>query len=250
MTDTPRPSPSPAAGDREALARIIDPEVWATFDNSPMGQSARNRRRSIRDSLAKADQWLSAKRGEVEPALSAAIVRLESWAVDLARTREHEDDAKAFRLILTALTTLPTGSGDKAGSRDDRQRSVAEWCAAAFGVEHQTSVPQRGLRHAEEAIEAAQAARVDPAQLHALIDYIYAKPPGDLKQELGGSGVTLLALAAAAGVSADDAEAAELARVLAKPLKWFHDRNQVKNDAGFDALSYPSAALAQTEKAK
>lgn len=56
---------------------------------------------------------------------------------------------------------------------------------------------------------------------------------------MGGLGITVLALAAAAGLSADEAEQRELDRVLAKPLEWFHARNKVKNDAGFNALAYP-----------
>lgn len=68
-----------------------------------------------------------------------------------------------------------------------------------------------------------------------------AKEPGELSQELGGVGVTLLALAAAANVSADDAELTEIRRVLSKPLEHFWARNKVKNDAGFNALAYPSA---------
>jgi hypothetical protein len=126
-------------------------------------------------------------------------------------------------------------------ARDDRQQQVAEWCAAAFGAEHQASVPQRGLRMLEEAIEAYQATNGDPAVAHKLIDYIFAKEPGELFQELGGLGVTTLALAAAAGMSADNAEQTEVERVLSKPLKHFWARNKVKNDAGFDATAYPSA---------
>jgi NTP pyrophosphatase (non-canonical NTP hydrolase) len=123
--------------------------------------------------------------------------------------------------------------------RDERQARVFEWCVAAFGVDHSTNVEQRGLRLAEEAIEAAQAAKCDPATLHKLIDYIYAKPPGDLKQELGGVGLCVMAMANAAGFSADAAEEIEIARVLAKPLSFFAERNKVKNDAGFIAGQQP-----------
>jgi hypothetical protein len=132
---------------------------------------------------------------------------------------------------------------ERVASRDDRQRRVAEWCAAAFGAEHQSSVPQRGLRFLEEAIEAYQALSGSPEQAHKLIDYIFAKEPGELSQELGGVGVTLLALAEAAGISADAAEQREFGRVLSKPLSHFHARNQAKNDAGFNALAYPVEAL-------
>lgn len=120
-------------------------------------------------------------------------------------------------------------------ARKDRQRRVAQWCADAFGVEHASNIEQRGLRLAEEAIEAAQSAGCNPMTLHKLIDYIYAKPPGFLQQELGGVGLCVLAMANAAGFDADDEEITEINRVLSKPLSFFADRNKVKNEAGFIA---------------
>lgn len=119
-----------------------------------------------------------------------------------------------------------------AQTRDQRQAQAFDWMSAAFGPQ---TIVQRGVRLAEEAIEAAQAAEVPRDMLHKLVDHIYDRPAGDLRQELGGVGVTLLGLAAAAGLSADECEAAELARVLAKPLAFFAARNAAKNDAGFNA---------------
>jgi NTP pyrophosphatase (non-canonical NTP hydrolase) len=120
--------------------------------------------------------------------------------------------------------------------RDARQARVAEWCAAAFGIDQASSVEQRGLRLLEEAIEAYQAAGCNREQAHKLVDYVFARPPGKLAQELGGVGITTLALANACGASADAEEARELERVLSKPLAHFAARNQVKNDAGFAAI--------------
>lgn len=116
-----------------------------------------------------------------------------------------------------------------------RQSTVAQWCRAAFGEEQASSIEQRGLRLAEEAIEAAQAAGCDPATLHKLIDHIFAQPVGELGQELGGVGVCLLALADAGGFDADHEERREVDRVLSKPLAHFAARNAAKNAAGFIA---------------
>lgn len=95
------------------------------------------------------------------------------------------------------------------------------------------SVRQRALRMFEEAVELAQAAGNDPAQLHRLIDYVYARPVGTVESELGGVGVCLLALAAAANLSADETEQREVDRVMSRPIDHFSRRNQEKNDAGF-----------------
>jgi hypothetical protein len=124
-------------------------------------------------------------------------------------------------------------------ARDSRQQQIEAWCIAAFGHAEATSLPQRGLRLLEEAAEAAQAVSVDLAMAHHLLDVVWSKPAGEIGQELGGVGVTTLALAAAAGLWADEEEAREATRVLSKPIEHFRKRNQAKNDAGLRA-SLPS----------
>jgi hypothetical protein len=119
-------------------------------------------------------------------------------------------------------------------ARDELQRRVSQWCAAAFGDDHAASIEQRAVRFAEESIELAQACGADPAMLHRLIDHVYSRPVGDRAQEFGGVGVTLLALAQACKVSADDEERREFDRVLSIPLEHFARRNAAKNAAGFN----------------
>ena len=117
--------------------------------------------------------------------------------------------------------------------RNQRQADVFAWAQAAFTVEQATSLPQRGLRLLEEAIEAFQATGGDPGMAHRLVDYVFARPVGELRQELGGVGIGVLALAAAAGMSADEVERFEVERVLGRPLEHFQRRNAEKNAAGF-----------------
>jgi len=127
--------------------------------------------------------------------------------------------------------------------RDTRQHTIARWCAEAFGQEHASSLPQRGIRLLEEAIEAAQAAGCSADMAHRLVDFVFGRPVGELRQELGGVGLCLLALANAAGLSADDAEDEEARRVLSKPRAEFTARNAAKNAAGFDTTgAYPPAS--------
>ena len=117
--------------------------------------------------------------------------------------------------------------------RNHRQTMIAIWAREAFGEAEATSIPQRGLRLLEEAIEAFQACGGDEAMAHKLVSYVFARPPGTIGQELGGVAVTVLALAAAAGLSADEEECREVQRVLSKPLGEFTARNANKNAAGF-----------------
>ena len=118
-------------------------------------------------------------------------------------------------------------------SRGQRQEKVAIWAELAFGRDQATSLPQRGVRLLEEAIEAFQACGGDEAMAHKLVSFVFARPPGEVGQELGGVAVTVLLLAAAAGLSADEEECREVHRVLTKPVGEFTARNASKNAAGF-----------------
>jgi len=117
--------------------------------------------------------------------------------------------------------------------RDARQAMIIDWARMAFGEAEAMGIPQRGLRLLEEAIEAFQACGGDETIAHKLVAYVFARPPGEIGQELGGVAVTVLALAAAAGLSADEEECREIHRVLSKPLREFTERNANKNAAGF-----------------
>lgn len=130
--------------------------------------------------------------------------------------------------------------------RDERQLAVHGWCIAAFGDNHAHSIPQRGIRLAEEAIETAQACGCDKEMVHRLVDHIYSKPAGELFQEIGGVGITLLALAEASGHSAEAAEKAELQRILSKPPSHFTARNDAKNAAGFNVAAAAKATSMET----
>lgn len=157
-----------------------------------------------------------------------------------------EDNAKFYSLarelvislvdevrIQRSVAELPRGD------RDQRQAVAMSWGRAAFGELEATSLPQRGLRLLEESIETYQAAGGDVAMAHKLLDFVFARPPGALAQEIGGVGITLLVLAEAAGLSAELSEIAELQRILSKPTSHFAERNAAKNAAGFRAEDKP-----------
>lgn len=127
--------------------------------------------------------------------------------------------------------------------RDQRQAMIASWAELAFGRQEATSLPQRGLRLLEEAVEAFQACGGDEAKAHELVTYVFGRDKGQVGQELGGVAVCVLALAAAAGLSADEEEAREIHRVLSKPLTEFTARNAAKNAAGFLVDGTPTFAL-------
>lgn len=117
--------------------------------------------------------------------------------------------------------------------RNIRQHLVHQWCEETFGWSHAYNKRTRALRFLEEAIELYQAMDGDIPTAKNLLEYVFRNKPGDIRQEMGGVGITLLALGQMMGISADNAEADEFVRVQAKSKEHFQARNQVKVDAGF-----------------
>lgn len=151
-----------------------------------------------------------------------------SHAIEMANMMAEAWNEKARR---EAEVWTPAMIAD--AKRDELQRRMLQWSIECFGREEATSIAQRALRLLEEAIELAQAAGVPQTMVEQLGNYVYGRPPGSLAQEVGGVSVTLLVLCAAAGLSADQEERREVARVLSKPPLHFASRNANKNEAGF-----------------
>ena len=118
-------------------------------------------------------------------------------------------------------------------ARDERQMMACAWAGASFGEEHCMDTRMRAMRFIEEAIELAQAMGLEKEMIGKLADHIYGKEGGEIYQEIGGVGVTLLVLAQSVGLSADACEMGELRRVIAKGNAHFAERNKEKMDAGF-----------------
>ena len=167
----------------------------------------------------------AAKTEVTQHAANASTGYLTDAELSFLRARTTSGDT----LLVRALDEL---TARRSSQRDARQATVFQWCIAAFGSD-QANITQRALRLLEESIEAYQAAEGDRAMGHELLNYVFDRPPGEIQQELGGVGIGVLALAAAAGCSADEAERREVDRVMSKPLSHFAARNQAKIDAGF-----------------
>lgn len=96
------------------------------------------------------------------------------------------------------------------------QRNVREWCVQCFGEDVTNDVVERTHRFFEEAAELCQALGMSRHDADTLLDYVYGRPAGEPKQEIGGTMVTLAALASAANIELDRAAVTELMRILGK----------------------------------
>lgn len=118
--------------------------------------------------------------------------------------------------------------------REVRQSDAFAWAGKTFGPVA-ADKRERARRFIEEAIELAQACGLHPREVDKILLHVYSKPPGQVAQEVGGVGVTLLCLCEAFGVSADVEERRELLRVYSMPAQDFRDRHNAKAAAGVAA---------------
>ncbi|UIN38382.1 hypothetical protein [Methylobacterium oryzae] len=112
-------------------------------------------------------------------------------------------------------------------TRDKRQTVVRDWITRVFGL-RTLNLRFRAERVLEEALELAQAAGYPQEKIAALTAKVYANPPGEVGQEAGGLGLSLLAFCDTAQISADECEEREIMRVLSKSTAHFKARIERK----------------------
>lgn len=96
------------------------------------------------------------------------------------------------------------------------QSRVHPWMLACFGSEIASDKLERGDRFLEEDLELLQSGDYPEERAHALIKYVYGRPKGEPRQEVGGVMVTLAAYCLAHGLDMHEAGEVELARVWTK----------------------------------
>lgn len=132
-------------------------------------------------------------------------------------------------------------------ARNQRQKDIAAWTARTFGTRTATCPQERIRRFAEEAIELAQAAGMSEEDFANLVRYVYSRPAGEPPQEVGGVAVTFLAYCETAGMSADELEQREIARIHSKDADYFRARQNAKALAGIAMVSTHDTTLAVSQ---
>lgn len=92
------------------------------------------------------------------------------------------------------------------------QQDVAAWCRRCFGLSVYSNRSERAHRFCEEALELVQAAGVSKDEVRQLLNYVFDRPVGELKQEVGGTMVTLAAMCQVYGIKLNEAATQELHR--------------------------------------
>ncbi len=96
------------------------------------------------------------------------------------------------------------------------QRDVRPWTIEAFGLEIADDKVERNHRFLEESLELVQACGCTASEAHQLVDYVFNRPVGEVKQELGGVMITLAALSNAHKLDASHLGYIELERIWQK----------------------------------
>lgn len=96
------------------------------------------------------------------------------------------------------------------------QSDVRDWITACFGTEIRDDRVERNHRFLEEALELVQSCEMSRDEAHALVDFVFDRPAGEIAQEVGGVMNTLAALCCAQRIELGHAARAELERVWEK----------------------------------
>lgn len=99
------------------------------------------------------------------------------------------------------------------------QQEVDRWLIACFGEEIARDKIERNHRFLEEALETVQAGGCTSSEAHQLVDYVFARPVGELHQEVGGVMNTLAALCLACDLDMVECGKVEIARCWTKVEK-------------------------------
>jgi len=93
---------------------------------------------------------------------------------------------------------------------------VGEWMIAAFGEDVANDGKERNHRYLEESLELVQSLGCTRKEVDMLVDYVYSRPLGEPRQEVGGASITLAALCFAHKIDLAQCTEDELARIWVK----------------------------------
>lgn len=117
-------------------------------------------------------------------------------------------------------------------TQDTRQNTVATWVVRCFGSACLFSIHERVSRFIEEACELAQACGFPQGRIAELVEHVYRKPIGEVRQEVGGTQVALEGLAASLSLSVSSAANDEVTRITNMPAAHLSEGHARKVAAG------------------
>lgn len=112
------------------------------------------------------------------------------------------------------------------------QQSVARWLHRCFDQVHgMLTYQERNSRFLEEALEVVQANGMTEEEARKILAYVYDRPSGSIRQEVGGAVITLAALCHARGISMEECATLELEDCWAR-IQEIRTKQIAKRDKG------------------
>ena len=147
---------------------------------------------------------------DLEDRLTGCRLELRAAMEKLDETQgEHENTIKKLNATGKAYHELLKTHWDSAWF----QNSVGQWLHCCFDNTTATSKSERNHRFLEEALELVQSLGCTMSETTRLVEYVFGRPAGEPKQEVGGVLVTLAALCHANRIQMYAAGEAELLRI-------------------------------------
>lgn len=127
-------------------------------------------------------------------------LKIKEWENESVRFRENVslNGASVYTLHAEELRTLMKNA--KAHGAKSFQKRATEWAKRCFGVRLTEDVQERNFRFAEEALELVQACGMTRFEVQRALDYVYGRPVGVKRQEVGGVYTTFALLCEAHGI--------------------------------------------------
>lgn len=132
--------------------------------------------------------------------IHAFELKIKEWenTRDRFRANANMNGASVYTLHAEELRTLVKNA--KAHGAKSFQKRATEWAKRCFGVRLTDDLQERNFRFAEEAIELVQACGMKRSEVERAVDYVYGRPSGVTRQEVGGVYTTFALLCEAHGI--------------------------------------------------
>lgn len=139
--------------------------------------------------------------------------QFEKWWTPKLKNLNQQDPSNLAREAFAAGANLFREELEsvRANHLPLQARSVT-WATAAFGIDDVMDRKLRALRFIEEAVELVQAGELSSDDVLKIVKMVYSKPPGEIRQEVGGVMVTLAVFCHALGVNMNLAGIREVER--------------------------------------
>lgn len=214
--------------EREELAKALDyPQAW-NANIFPNVESAANTALILRDDAIKKlerevahlkyesdqeksrgafytmDQMRDYAAGFLTTRFNSIIhmfeLKIKEWANASERFRGSNSlcSASIYTLHAEELRTLVKNA--KAHGARSFQKRATEWAKRCFGERLTADAQERNFRFAEEALELVQACGMNRFEVQRALDYVYGRPVGEKRQEVGGVYTTFALLCEAHGI--------------------------------------------------